>query len=68
MEDVIAGDGELHMVDFKSEYEMVSTNSHLNGKIEYLSKDADIVGPIVEKCKQSYSSRPLICILEEAEQ
>ena len=68
MEDVIIGESELHMIDFKSEYEMVSLNSHLNGKIQYLEKDEDIVGHIVEKCKQSYSSRPLICILEEAEQ
>jgi hypothetical protein len=68
IEDVIFSEGELHMVDFKSEYEMVSGNSHLNGVIEMLPKDADIVHHIAEKCKETYSSKPLICILEEAEQ
>jgi hypothetical protein len=66
MEDVIASEGELHMVDFKSEYELVSGNSHLNGVIEMLAKDADIVEQIVAKCKETYSSKPIVCILDEA--
>jgi hypothetical protein len=65
MEDVIVDGDELHMVDFKSEYEMVSGNSHLNGQIEMLTKGADIVHHMAEKCKESYRSKPLICILEE---
>jgi hypothetical protein len=53
------------MIDFLSEYEFVSGVSPMNGIIEMLPKDANIIDHITKKCKETYNSRPLICILEK---
>ena len=53
------------MLDFLSEYEMVSKKSALQGEIEILPKDANILDHITKKCEAVYSNKPLICILEK---
>ena len=53
------------MLEFLSEYEFVSKKSHLQGDIEILPKDANILDHIAKKCKEVYSSKPLVCILEK---
>jgi hypothetical protein len=68
MEDVIAGSEEVLMLEFLSEYEFVSKDSPMNGKIKMLPKDSNIVDKIVKKSKKEYGSRPLICILEKDQQ
>jgi hypothetical protein len=65
IEDIIAGPKDLAMLDFLSEYEFVSGVSPMNGIIEMLPKDANIIDHITKKCKETYNSRPLICILEK---
>jgi hypothetical protein len=66
IEEVVTAPKKVTMLEFKSEYEFITKKSPLNGSLEMLAKNDDILPKIIEKCQQTYSSRPIICFLTES--
>jgi hypothetical protein len=53
------------MLVFKSEFELVSTRSTLNGEVVILKEDACIIEAVISECQLTYPKRPIITFLEK---
>lgn len=67
IEDAVTDPAPAALLKFKSEYEFVTQKSTLNGNLVVLPQGADIMPHIIERCASSYTSRPIICFLEQAD-
>jgi hypothetical protein len=65
LEDVVTAPKEVKVLEFKSEYELVTGKSPLNGSIMTLKENASIIDEIVTYCQKNYQVRPIICFLDE---
>jgi hypothetical protein len=63
-EEVIAKPNPVCMLEFKSEFEMVSGQSTINGTVVALEKDESIIEKIIENIDRTYTKVPRICFLD----
>ena len=54
LEDVVTEPEPVHMLEFKSEYEFVTSKSLLEGSIVMLEPGTNILSKVIEECKAEY--------------
>ena len=68
IEDVITGMDNACVLEFKSEYELLTGKSLMNLSNVMLCKEADIAEAMIEKCTTLYKEKPIVCFLEQWQQ